>query len=259
MVLIALRRQTVLPAEVLVADDGSPESTREALMEISKELPFRLVHVHQPHLDFRLARSRNNAIHRASGQFIGFLDQDTLPHRQWFEIHLRNVAKGRICTGTMLRLSEQDARSLSRKSVERGEFEALHAPAELRSLDTLQRKYAFYALLRRIGLGIKGRPSTAFSNGCACREDLVRVNGFDEEYIGWGQEDDDLGWRLYMAGVQPVPLINQALVSHIYHPLRHGNWQGGANIERYRGKRTSPKCSVGLSSHPHPDVTVTVL
>lgn len=31
MVLIALRRQTILPAEVMVADDGSPESTRKAM------------------------------------------------------------------------------------------------------------------------------------------------------------------------------------------------------------------------------------
>ncbi|MEI6970391.1 MAG: glycosyltransferase [bacterium] len=259
MVLMALRRQTVLPAEVLVADDGSDCTTLHALARTAPSLPFKLVHIHQPHSDFRLARARNNAIHNTGCRFIGFLDQDTLPHAQWFATHLSHVGPRRICTGNMLRLSEQVSGGLTTDSVDSGEFESLHAPAELRNLNAMQRKYALYSVLRRIGLGIKGRPSTSFSNGCACREDLTRVNGFDEEYIGWGQEDDDLGWRLYMTGVQPVPVVNKALVSHIFHQPRHGNWRDGRNIDRYRRPRSSARCSVGLAAHPHPDVTVTRL
>lgn len=257
MVLIALRRQTMLPDEVLVADDGSSESTAEALSAIARELPFKLVHVRQPHQEFRLARSRNNAIHRATGQFIALLDQDTLPHRTWLETYLSHLRPGKVCTGYVLRLTEQASGKLSRKSVDEGEFQNWHVESEFRHLDSLQRKYLFYAACRRLGFGIKGRPAIAFGNAAVCREDLVKVNGFDEEYIGWGQEDDDLGWRLYFKGVRPVPLVNQVLVSHIYHPPRHSNWRSGANIERYRMKRTSSRCAAGLSSHPHPDVTVT--
>ncbi|MEI6807616.1 MAG: glycosyltransferase [bacterium] len=259
MVLIALRRQTVLPAEVLVADDGSPASTRDALSRISRELPFKLVHVHQPHAEFRLARSRNNAIFRATGQFIMFLDQDTLPHQTWLEQYLLHLQPGRVCTGYVLRLTEQDGARLNSAAVESGTFEQWHSPQDYSRLDSLQRKYRFYAACRRLGFGIKGRPAIAFGNAATSREDLIKVNGFDEEYIGWGQEDDDLGWRLYFAGVRPVPLVNRALVSHIHHPPRHGTWQNGHNIERYRKPRTSAQCTAGLSAHPHQDVTVTVL
>lgn len=259
LVLAALRRQTVLPAEVLVADDGSPDTTREALATVAAEMPFRLVHVRQPHAEFRLARSRNNAIHRAAGRFITFLDQDTLPHRTWLESYLTNLRPGTVCTGYVLRLPEEASGRLDRQTVESGDFENWHTTAELRHLDSLQGKYLFYALCRRLGFAIKGRPAIAFGNAAVCREDLVAVNGFDEEYIGWGQEDDDLGWRLYFEGVQPVPMVNQALVSHIHHPPRHGNWQNGRNIKRYRSPRTSARCAAGLASHPHPDVTATVL
>lgn len=259
MVLIALRRQTVLPAEVLVADDGSPDSTRAALAGIARELPFRLVHVRQPHAEFRLARSRNNAISRATGRFITFLDQDTLPHRSWLQCYLETLKPGVVSTGYVLRLSEQAGTRLNRAVADSGDFEKWHSGSEYRHLDKLQRKYRFYAWCRRLGFGIKGRPAIAFGNAAVCREDLVRVNGFDEEYVGWGQEDDDLGWRLYFAGVRPVPLVNRALVSHIYHPPRHGNWANGRNIDRYRKPRTSARCATGLDAHPHPDVTVTVL
>jgi len=258
LVLLALARQTVLPAEVLIADDGSPESMPNTLQTVAPTLPFRLVYVRQPHDGFRLARSRNNAIHHARGEFIVFLDQDTLPHATWLDRHLATLMPGRVCTGHVLRLSEQASARLTGETVSSGEFEAWHDPVERRHLDGLQRKYAFYVVMRRLGLGIKGRPAIAFGNAAACRADLLKVNGFDEEYIGWGQEDDDLGWRLYFAGVRPVALVNRALVSHIYHPPRHGNWKTGANIERYRRTRASAVCARGLSEHPHPDVTVAV-
>jgi len=259
MVLLAIRRQTVLPAEVLVADDGSSGETREALSAIARSLPFRLVHVRQPHEDFRLARSRNNAIHNSGGDLIAFLDQDTLPHRNWLESYVAHLSPGRVCTGYVLRLGEDAARNLTAAVVDAGEFETWHGSSEFSRLDALQRKYSWYTLLRRLGLGIKGRPAIAFGNAAICRSDLVRVNGFDEEYIGWGQEDDDLGWRLYFAGVRPVPLVNRALVSHIWHPPRRGDWKKGANIERYRKRRTSAQCAIGLKRHPHPDVAVTIL
>ena len=70
MVLLALLRQTVVPSEVIVADDGSPKDTLESLSAIAPELPFRLLHVRQPDEGFRAARSRNNAIHLASGDII---------------------------------------------------------------------------------------------------------------------------------------------------------------------------------------------
>jgi glycosyltransferase involved in cell wall biosynthesis len=259
MVLTALKRQTVLPAEVLVADDGSPASTLDALSKIAGELPFRLVHVRQPHAGFRLARSRNNAIHQAKGQFIAFLDQDTLPHRLWLERYLKRLRPGLVCTGYVLRLSEQAGAELNREAVAKGEFERWHTESAFDRLERMQRKYLFYTVCRRLGLGVKGRPAIAFGNAAICRDDLIKVNGFDEEYIGWGQEDDDLGWRLYFAGLRPVPLVNQALVSHIHHAPRHGTWLNGGNVVRYRRKRTSSKCAVGLSAHPHPDVTATVL
>ena len=259
MVLIALRRQTVLPAEVLIADDGSSAENVKIVADFAKACPFPVVHVRQPHEGFRLARNRNNAIYRAKNEFIASLDQDTLPHRRWLERFLEGLRPGRVCTGYVLRLSEENSARLNHGAVERNEFEAWHAESEHAKLDKLQRKFLFYVVLRRLGLGVKGRPAIAFGNAAVCRSDLLRVNGFDEEYVGWGQEDDDLGWRLYRSGVRPVALVNRALVSHIHHPPRHGDWRNGANIERYRRPRASFRCERGLDKHPHPDVFVTVL
>lgn len=260
LTLQALSRQTIIPAEVMIADDGSSDETRHALDELAPELPFRLLHVWQPDKGFRAARSRNNAIHHARGEIIAFLDQDTLPHRLWLERMLYYLRPGHLCTGYLLNLPEHAAAQLDRKTIERGEFETCHSASEYKSLDMLQAKFTVYSLLRRAGIGIKGRPAFASGNAAAYRHNLLSVNGFDEEYVGWGQEDDDLGWRLYMSGIKPVPVVNRALVSHIAHPVRHDStWKDGANIERYRRPRTTFKCGSGLDAHPHQDVRVTEL
>ena len=49
------------------------------------------------------------------------------------------------------------------------------------------------------------------------REDLVRVNGLDESYSGWGLEDSDLVIRLLHAGVRNKNARFAAPVFHLWH------------------------------------------
>lgn len=259
LVLRALTRQTVLPDEVLVVDDGSDEATLLALKQLRTrcELPFKLLHVWQPDQGFRLSRNLNNGIFHASSQSLAFLDQDTLPHAAWLQHYMSKLRPGRVCLGRVLRLTRDQAAKLTVESVMQGTFEQWHDPAELQRLQKLQQRNLFYAWVRRLGMAIRNRPSLGSGNVAAWRPDLFRINGYDEEYVGWGQQDDDLGRRLYKSGVQPVPLIDKALVSHIYHPYRHAEWKQGANVERYRRRIVSCHCRAGLDSHPHKDVQVT--
>jgi glycosyltransferase involved in cell wall biosynthesis len=258
LVLLGLRRQTVLPHEVLVADDGSEPSMERVAREACAGAPFEAYHVWQPDAGFRAARSRNNAIHRARGEILAFLDQDTIPHRTWLATHLGSAGPRRVCLARIVPLTETESAGLAPEAVSTGEFERRTNTSALDSLKRQQAKYRFYALLRLLRLPIKTtRPSLSSGNMCAWRDDLKNVNGFDEAYVGWGQEDDDLGRHLYMSGVKPVPLLTTAMVSHVWHPTRHSSWRTGPNIRRYRTRLKSPRCANGLDAHPHPDVVIT--
>ena len=50
--------------------------------------------------------------------------------------------------------------------------------------------------------------------------DAVRVNGFDERFVGWGREDSDFVARLVNAGVQRRKLKFGGIVCHLCHSER---------------------------------------
>ncbi len=259
LALRALGRQQRLPDEVLVADDGSPYRETASMLEaIAPTLPFPLIHVWQPDEGFRAARSRNNAIFQARGRFLAFLDQDTLPHPCWLAAHHNAVSSLQVGLGHVLELSDVDDRRLTADGGDASVSASWHGPGEWTLLRALHRKFLFYALLRRLGLAPANKPKLRSSNFSVHRSALDAVNGFDERYQGWGQEDDDLGRRLYRRGIRPVVLLVHAPVSHRPHPPRRTEaWRDGPNLDLYRRPLRSARCEQGLDRHPHADVKVT--
>jgi glycosyltransferase involved in cell wall biosynthesis len=256
LVLLGLARQTFRPDEVLIADDGSDENLTPLLSRLAPELPFPITHLWQPHQGFRAARSRNNAIFQAHGEVLAFLDQDTVPHGGWLEAHVSRLDPDKLSLGDVILLSEAEAAGLDEASVREGLFEGVISDANRRRLAALQRRYALYAWLRLAGLPIKAKPRLRSSNFAIPAARLREVNGFDESYVGWGQEDDDLGRRLYRHGVRPLIRVAAARVSHWPHPPRRpADWTAGANARRFLEGASGPaRCEAGLSNHPHPDV-----
>jgi GT2 family glycosyltransferase len=75
------------------------------------------------------------------------------------------------------------------------------------------------------------------------------VNGFDEEYVGWGCEDDDLGFRLRMAGRRIRTIAGSTQAYHLWHPTDPScpaTWSQGANVERFLHGKREVRCRRGL-------------
>ena len=82
------------------------------------------------------------------------------------------------------------------------------------------------------------------------RADLVRANGFDEDFAGWGAEDKELCARLTNAGIRRQTLVFAAIAWHLAH--RPASRAGArANRERWqetvRSGRT--RCTRGIDQH----------
>jgi len=65
-----------------------------------------------------------------------------------------------------------------------------------------------------------GRPVMRGMNFSAWKADLLAVNGWNEEYVGWGREDDDLVARLQFQGLSGRSVRFGAILYHLDHPMR---------------------------------------
>lgn len=212
----ALARQRVLPHEVIVADDGSGEPTREMLHAMARNYPVPLRHSWIEDRGFRVALARNRAIAASTGEYVLLLDGDMVAHPMFVSDHLRWARAGSFVQGMRV------------LTTGRGRDRMLSGEAEsLGFLDTgLDRRRhtlrvpALAALSSRASRGQSERAIKTCNQGW-WRDDLVRLNGFDERFEGWGREDKDLAVRAFHAGLQRRSLRFAALATHLYHPERH--------------------------------------
>jgi hypothetical protein len=110
----------------------------------------------------------------------------------------------------------------------------LHIPA-------LARWYARPGTKRR---GIKS------CNMAFWRDDLLRVNGFNEAMTGWGREDTELAARAFHAGLLRRDLRFSAQATHLYHRSRK-HVVGNPNdliVDDTRA-RGLIRCELGLDQH----------
>lgn len=219
LALRSLAAQSRLPDEVIVADDGSRADTAELLGDIAKTFPVPLRHVWQADEGFRKARILNRAIAAAKGEYVIQMDGDMLAHPRFVEDHLSLAHPGRFLQGTRIRTTDAEtARLLSGGKPRFGWFvDAYFRDNKVRGTYHFGRRHHTLRLpwLARI----KSR-STGHPMGCNVsfwRDDLVRVNGYDERMHGYGSEDLEIDIRLRNAGLRRSQIKFAALALHLEH------------------------------------------
>ncbi len=246
-VLAAVSRQTSLPEEVLLADDGSGEAVRSVFANWAAAQSFRADHVWQPHEGFRRARILNQAIARARSEYAVFLDGDTLPHPQFVADHRRLARSGVFIQGHRALVKQQASTWFGLGTLAQDRRRAFWQG----QLGGWKHAYRWPFALRQARTGLRG------IRGCNVgiwRDDLVQVNGYNEAFVGWGREDSELCVRLMNRGVQRTDVRGWALCYHLWHPPA-GRESLPANDELLEQARASGAraCKQGLDQYlaPH--------
>lgn len=217
-VLASVAAQTRLPDEVIVADDGSGESTRVVVERWAQHFPCPVRHVWQDDLGFRAARCRNRGIAASRGDYILLIDGDMLLHPAFVADHLALAERGFFLQGGRIKATAAETARLLAGG--RPVF-APWSPADFRAFDGTRRHYAFHALALARRKARQRRGGRVMScNMSFWRDDLLRVNGFDERMEGYGAEDRELAARLENAGLRRRQLKWAALAVHLEHASR---------------------------------------
>jgi glycosyltransferase involved in cell wall biosynthesis len=230
--------------EVIVADDGSQDDTQEVVQEFARNADFPVRFTTHPHEGYRVALCRNDGVRASRGRYLVFSDGDCIFPRDHIATHLRMRRPNTVMVGNCYRLDEHANARIDRDVIATGDFDRFVARSERRRLFRLWLKNRYYALI-----GHPTKPKLNASDFGVWRADYEAVNGFDEGFVGWGCEDDDLGKRLRRAGVRLETILGQTRVYHLWHPLDPTHprvWREGTNVSRLLAPDRPIRCRQGL-------------
>ncbi len=213
-VLASVAQQTVASQmEVIVADDGSTDDTEQVVRDFARRMPFPVHFVTQPHEGFRLSRCRNMGAAKATSPHLVFLDGDCLIPPDHVEQHLLCHRPGVVTNTYCVRVDQPTSERITLERVNSGKYLDLISRRELRKLTKINWKAWFYTWLRH-----PKKPALRGGNAGIARADYLRVNGYDENFRGWGCEDDDMGNRLRAAGLRIHYILHRTRTYHLWHP-----------------------------------------
>ena len=250
-VLTALASQTLLPSEVIVADDGSHGDTQSAVRALRTLYPCKLSHVWHPDEGFRAAAIRNLAVAASTGDYLIFLDGDCIVRTRFVENHRRFAEKSWFVAGHRILLSHEMTLECLAKEW------PLHQKSGLFWLEQFikGRINRFTPLITLPDAGWRKFAPLRWEGARTCnlavwRGDFHRVNGFDEIYAGWGHEDADLAVRLINSGISRKDGRFGTGVFHLWHQ-ESDRGQSDTNLARLHNVQSSRKITaeVGLSRY----------
>ena len=233
--------------EVIISDDGSSSDTATKLEKMISNYDFSIRHVWQQKQGFRVAAARNNGIRNASGDYLIFLDCDFLASPNSIKYHLKFAKPKRFINSHYKYLTEEQTNKIFKSNISEKLLEDLDRELPDEGIIKDHRKFIMRTILLRFRL-ISFRKQSIGGFYSIYRQDIEYVNGYDENFVGWGGEDEDLGMRLVKAGVYGRSITPYARALHMWHPREIGNkhWEEGPNIEYFTRKNISFFCENGL-------------
>ena len=213
LTLKSILQQTKTPDEVIVADDGSGLETRDVVNAFAAKAPFPIIHSWQKDDGFRLAMSRNKAIALAKGDYIVVVDGDLILHPKFLHDHLANARRGLFLQGGRVLLGPKVSKKLFEGKLDPTKISIF--VSDLQNRKNAWRNTFLSKLFSKTGRSLKGIKGCNFS---LFREDIIHVNGFDNDFIGWGREDSEFVIRLFNAGIKRKNLKFTAVAFHLHHP-----------------------------------------
>ncbi|WP_047547126.1 glycosyltransferase family 2 protein [Psychroserpens sp. Hel_I_66] len=210
LVLESLKNQTVLPDEVLIADDGSTAETKNLITKISEDIKIPIHHIWHEDVGFTKATILNKAIARAQGEYIVQVDGDCIMHPNFVKDHLMFSSENCYLYGSRVNIQKAHLDTLFKdQQIQFGPF----------SEGIKKRTRAIYSPF----LGQFYKANHQFSKkfrGCNTsyfKSDFVAINGYNEDFKGWGREDSELALRFHNNGLKSRRLRYRGIVYHIFH------------------------------------------
>ncbi len=217
-VLWGLHVQTNLEFEVVIADDGSRDDTREMIDELRPQLNYPITHVWHEDNGFQKTQILNKAIVASKTDYLIFTDGDCIVRKDFVQTHLDFRKEGHFLSGGYFKLPMSISKLISKDDILTQrcfDIKWLKQNGLTSSIKNLKltAKKPFVGLLNFL---TPTSPTWNGHNASGWKKDLVTINGFNEE-MQYGGEDRELGERLVNLGIKPIQIRYSAICLHLDH------------------------------------------
>lgn len=252
-VILGFSVQTFRNFEIIIADDGSREATKNLIDRLRAEIDIPIIHVWQEDNGFQKSQILNKAILASTSDYLIFTDGDCIPRKDFVEVHDKYREKGYFLSGGYFKLPMDISKLISKDDIinqrcfDLNWLKANGLPSSFKNIKFLAS-----------GLGSKFlnfvTPTNASWNGhnsSGWKQDLMEVNGFNQE-MQYGGQDRELGERLFNKGLKSKQIRYSAICVHLDHKRGYVNketWQKNYAIRENTRKNKVVKTPIGIDSN----------
>lgn len=249
-VLVGYSIQTESDFEIVIADDGSRDATRELITTFAAKFKHPIVHVWQEDNGFQKSKILNKAITKTSSEYLIFTDGDCIPRKDFVATHLKHQEKGCFLSGGNFKLPMLLSKMITENDIVNQDcfhsswlkangFKGSFKSSKLTRSDLFARFMNFITPTKRSWNG---------HNSSGWKQDLIAINGFNQD-MQYGGLDRELGERLICSGLLSKQIRYSAICIHLDHSRGYSSpeiWKKNNNIRAENKKNKTIKAKNGL-------------
>ncbi len=216
-VLESVLLQTRKPDEILIADDGSSESTKQVIDAFRLKTNIPVKHAWQEDNGFQKTKILNKALALCESEYIVQIDGDIIMSPQFIADHINISKPHHVITGSRASLTKEFTLEFlkSKKPIDYNLLRK-NSPYKMNAA-----RIPFLTPIFATRYKTKGKHKF-YSKGCNMAfwmSSLVKVNGFNEDMYEWGHEDSELVVRLLKIGEKKLFMKFSGVTYHLWHKV----------------------------------------
>lgn len=208
--ILSVQHQTLLPKEVIIADDGSGEETRLLIEQLQQHFPIPVIHCWHEDNGFRKTIILNRAVKQASGTYIIQIDGDVILEKHFIADHLSVAESNVFVRGTRAHISKNLLAAVYHSSRIKFSF---FSTGIINRFNALRIPAMAFLFERKVLNSSRVRGS----NLAYWKADFMKINGYNNALKGWGHEDEELAVRFVNNGIFKKAIKFKAVQFHLSH------------------------------------------
>jgi len=222
--------------EIIIADDGSGEETRDIVDCLKPQIDIPIQHLWQQDEGFQKCRILNKAIVASRGEYLIFTDGDCIPHPDFVKNHVALARANTMLSGGYFKMPLDVSQAITKQDILDGNstrpaWLLKHGVPFTPKISKLYAHPLFGAILDALTVT---RATWNGHSASTWKKHVIATNGFDER-MQYGGQDREFGERLMNMGIKTRQVRYRCSCVHLDHGRGYASPESIAKNKGIRG------------------------